>query len=475
MRVSNVLLWCLLLFAISAAESRQPNILFIAVDDLKPTLGCYGDTTAQTPEIDRLASRGTVFTNAQCQWPVCGPSRASLMTSLYPEAVGVMDLKTDMRNKNPDVVSLTQHFKDNGYLTLGTGKIYDPRCVDSKTAMDRPSWSQPFHHQNLREVKYNDVKKVVLAPDVKDADLMDGQIARKGVRLLQELAAADGEQPFFLAVGFKKPHLPFIAPKKYWDLYQRAELPLAAHAGGIENDSGYLLHDSPEYRGYDGSPKTGPISEAYQREALHGYYACTSFIDAQVGLLIGELDRLGLADDTAIVLWGDHGFHLGDHSMWGKHSALEQAARVPLIMVPPGGADVKGKTSPTPIELVDIYPTLCEWAGIEVPEGIAGRSFVPFFDGDQTAIREGALTVFKKKGSMGYSFRTERYRYNEWLNKFGKTVATDLFDYQIDPLETTNRAADPEYAEVIARLSQSMREQGVGCERLLGEVNCKSK
>lgn len=463
MKIISQLAIIFLLIGIASAE-QKPNILFIAIDDLKPSLGCYGDTTALTPKIDKLAKRGTVFTNAQCQWPVCGPSRASLMTSLYPEAVGVMDLKTDMRKKNPDVVTLTQHFKNNGYIAVGTGKIYDFRCVDDKKTMDVPSWSQPFHQQNYKKVKFKDVKQVVLAPDVKDTELIDGQIAKTGVELLRELGKQDA--PFFLAVGFKKPHLPWVAPKKYWDLYQRESLPLAKHSGGIENASGYLIHDSSEYRGYEGAPKTGPISEGHQRAALHGYYACTSFIDNQIGKLTDELEKLGLADDTAIVIWGDHGFHLGDHSMWGKHSALEQAARVPLIIVPPGGG--KAKMTPTPIELVDIFPTLCDWANISIPETIAGRSFVPFFKGEKDSIREGALTVFKKQGAIGYSYRTERYRYNEWVNKFGKTVARDLFDYQTDPLETKNLAGDPKQADVIKKLGLSLRRNVTGCDRLEG-------
>lgn len=448
----------------SAAD--KPNILFIAIDDLKPSLGCYGDKIAITPAIDKLAKRGTVFTNAQCQWPVCGPSRASLMTSLYPEAVGVMDLKTDMRNKNPDVLSLPQHFKKHGYTTTGTGKIYDPRCVDGKKTLDSPSWSQAFRHQKTKDVKFNDTKQVVMAADVSDAELMDGQIALDGVKLMRQLAAKD--KPFFLAVGFKKPHLPFIAPKRYFDLYQRDQIPLAKHSGGIENDSGYVIHDSPEYRGYQGAPKSGPITEAHQREALHGYYACTSFIDAQIGLLTKELNKLGLTENTAIVIWGDHGFHLGDHSMWGKHSALEQAARVPLILIPP--TETKIRSTDTPIELVDIFPTLCDWANIPVPESIAGRSFAPFFRGKDSDIRQGALTVFKKKGSIGYSYRTKRYRYTEWVNKFGKPAAYDLFDYQEDPLETKNLAAYPKHTKLIEELAQSLRRDALGCDRLNGKI-----
>lgn len=443
-----------------AAEKQ--NVLFIAVDDLRPALGCYGDPIAKTPEIDKLAARGTVFTNAMCQWPVCGPTRASLMTSLYPEQVGVMDLKTDMRAKNPDVLTLPEHFKNNGYLSAGTGKIYDPRCVDSKKANDKRSWSIPFSQLPHGELLHNDVKEFALAPDVADEKLADGYIARDGVAMMRELAA--GEKPFFLAVGFKKPHLPFIAPKKYWDLYQRDELPLAEYTGGIENDSGYVLHDSPEMRGYGGVPKSGPIPEKIQREAIHGYYACVSFIDAQVGLLMKELDELGLAENTHIVLWGDHGFHLGDHSMWGKHSTLEAAARVPLIFAPAGGSEISETNAP--VEFTDIFPTLCDLAGVPAAKGKVGRSLVPIIDGSRGKIRDGAITVFNKKGANGYSYRTERYRYTEWINKFGKLVATDLFDYETDPHETRNLAADPDKEVLVSELSAMLRRDAVGCERL---------
>ena len=469
---NQLITWLVLLTTAMLSAAEKTNILFIAIDDLKPTLGCYGDQIAKTPEIDKLASRGTVFLNAQCQWPVCGPSRASLMTSLYPEAVGVMDLKTDMRKKNPNVLTLPQHFHQHGYISAGTGKIYDPRCVDDKKNLDNPSWSLPFRHQNYKKVKLRDAHQVVLAPDVADADLMDGQIALDGVKLMKQLAAED--KPFFLAVGFKKPHLPFIAPKKYWDLYQRDSFTVAEHQGGIENDSGYVIHDSPEFRGYDGAPETGPIAEDLQLEAIHGYYACTSFIDAQVGLLTKQLEKLNLAETTAIVLWGDHGFHLGDHDMWGKHSALEQAARVPLIMIPPAGSK-SPKQSTAPIELTDIFPTLCAWADIPIPKDIAGRNFGPLLSGGKERIREGALTVFNKKGAIGYSYRTERYRYNEWINKFGKTVARDLFDYQTDPLETKNLAADPDHSDLIEKLAKSLRLDSLGCDRLHGKIEKRKK
>ena len=446
-----------------AAESnKQTNVLFIAIDDMKPLLGCYGDATAITPNIDQLAASGTVFGTAHCQWPVCGPTRASLMTSLRPEAVGVMDLKTDIREKNPNVLTLPQHFKNNGYVSAGTGKIYDPRCVDSKKMLDAPSWSIPFVNLRHGEIQFGSVKEFVLAPEVEDTELTDGQIRTNGIKLMQRLSKSD--QPFFLAVGFKKPHLPFVAPKKYWDLYDREQFSLASYQGGIENASGYTLHDSKELRGYKGIPAKGPIPESLQRESIHGYYACVSYIDAQVGLLLKELDDLGITDNTHIVLWGDHGFHLGDHGMWGKHSTLEQATRVPLIIRPCGMKSIK--QSHAPVEFTDIFPTLCELTNLPIPSNINGRSFAGILSGQVKQIRNGALTVFKSKGSVGYSYRTRQHRLTLWVNKFGKTVATELYDYEVDPKETKNFATDPAYADTLAKLTQQLHSDGQGCDRL---------
>ena len=448
-----------------AAAAERPNVLFIAVDDLKPTLGCYGDAVANTPNVDRLAAGGATFFNAHCQWPVCGPTRASLMTSLRPEAVGVTDLKTSMRAKNPDVLTLPQHFKNLGYATAGTGKIYDPRCVDDKRAADAPSWSVPFKGLKYSALQFDDVKEYALAPTVDDGALVDGQIAENGLKLLNKLKR--GGEPFFLAVGFKKPHLPFVAPKKYWDLYSPADFPPPAHPGGIEHDSGYTLHDGPEFRGYDGVPESGPIPEAVRVNATHGYYACTSYIDAQVGRLLDGLEEAGLAGNTIVVLWGDHGFHLGDHGMWGKHSTLEQATRVPMIVRPVGGAAVRATS--TPVELDDLFPTLCDLAGLPIPPGLHGRSLKPVLNGSADRVRDGAVTVFKSRGAIGYSFRTDRRRLTEWVRKSGQVSAVELYDYETDPLETTNLADDPAAAAVRERLAARLRADGAGLERLAGD------
>lgn len=459
----------LLLFAVSIASAstcvaaERPNVLFIAIDDLKPTLGCYGDSIAITPAIDQLASQGTVFANSHCQWPVCGPSRASLMSSLRPESNGVMNLSTDIRQKNRDLVTLPQYFKQHGYTTAGVGKIYDPRCVDNKQDQDAPSWSVPYTRLPYAKIEFGKVDDAYLAPDVDGAVLTDGHIARLGIELLRDLHGK--KQPFFLAIGFKKPHLPFVAPIKYWDMYDPSQFRLAKHQGGIQNDAEYSLHDSSEIRGYRGIADKGPLPEQTQRKAIHGYYACTSYVDSLVGDLLAELKSLGLDDNTIVVLWGDHGFHLGDHGMWGKHSTLENATRSPLIIRPVGGSKVS--LTNAPVEFTDIYPTLCELAQLPSPSHIEGRSIGPILSGQSAHVRQGALTVFKSRGSIGYSYRTERYRYTEWVNKHGKSVAFELYDYQTDPLETSNLAGDAKYATIRADLAAALRRESQGCERLL--------
>jgi len=450
----------------ATAKSPRRNVLFLAVDDLKPALGCYGNEAVISPNIDALAASGIVFQNAHCQWPVCGPTRASLMTSLRPEAVGVLDLKTDMRAKNPNVLSLPQYFAQQGYATTGVGKIYDPRCVDSKKANDAMSWSLPFHGIKYGKVSEQDGHHFARAPEVEDGALVDGQIAVQGIDLMRGLA--EKGDPFFLAIGFKKPHLPFVAPKKYWDLYDRDKLKLSTHRGGIENGSGYCVHDSEELRSYDGIPASGAIPDELQLESLHGYYACISYVDTLVGRVLAELDELGLRENTVIVLWGDHGFHLSDHNMWGKHSPLEQAARSPLIFSAPGMK--AGIETNAPAEFVDIFPTLCELADVPVPEGLHGRSQLPVWIGEKERVRGGALCLFSKKGAHGYSYRTERYRYIEWINKAGKTVASDLFDYETDPMETKSLVSDPAQAELVVELAKKMRDEAIGSERLLGKA-----
>ena len=446
----------LLSLSLTAEEQKPLNVLFIPVDDLTPRLGCYGDIEVKTPNIDKLASKGTVFLNNHTQWAVCGPSRASLMSGLYPETTGVMDLKTKWRESNPNIIALPEHFKNNGYITAGAGKIYDPRCVDSKKLCDEPSWSLPF-----AQIPYNkiikDGKHFAEAHDCADDKLADGQITESGLAFMKELASQ--EKPFFLAVGFKKPHLPFVSPKKYWDLYDRDSIKLHSFQKQASNASAYGWHAGPELRSYKGIPKEGDLSPELQREIIHGYMASVSYIDALIGKLINELDSLGLRDNTAIVLWSDHGFHLGDHAMWGKHSNLEQSTRSPLIISLPEHKGPQSTNSPT--GLIDIFPTLCDAANIEIPAQLQGKSLMPILRGDKSHVNKGSISFFKSQGAHGYAYRSERYRYIEWIRK-GEIVGRELYDYEKDPYEKINQASNPEYKSILQDLASSLRADAKG-------------
>ena len=489
------------LSSLRAAPQDRPNILMIPVDDLKPLLACYGIEEILTPNIDRLAARGTVFLNNACQQAVCGPTRASLMTGLYPDSTGVWDLKTRMRDVNPDVLSLPQYLIANGYETTGVGKTYDPRCVDRK--LDEPSWSIPYGSEKRRFAenhprpswgyqnpetkaaikrgreaikgrKFNSggARKRALAAaagsmaspatecmDLPDNAYPDGALAEAGCRLLKKLAA--GSRPFFLSVGFYKPHLPFVAPKKYWDLYDREAIEPHPYQKPSEGGPEIAYHNSGELRSYSDMPKTGPFSRAQQIELIHGYRACVSYVDAQVGKLLDTLDELGLTDSTVVCLWGDHGWHLGDHAMWCKHSNFEQAVRAPLIVASPSLPGNRKTTAPT--GFIDVFPTLCDLAGLPVPSSCQGTSLTPLMQNPDGSVREAVLAQYPRKVDglpvMGYTLRDRRYRYVKWIQmnyrlgkRTGRLVARELYDYETDPMETVNQAENSEYADVVDRL-----------------------
>jgi len=484
--------------AAPATEGKPLNVLFIAVDDLKPLLGCYGATQIQSPNIDRLAARGTLFANAECQQAVCGPTRASLLTGLRPDTTKVWDLKTRIRDILPDVVTLPQYFKQNGYESVGTGKIFDQRSADGQNKMDVISWSRPYlHPENLADETYGYLepsyvkiineakakapnrralqwdrmlktvgKRPTDCADVPDNAYYDGAMADLGVELIEELSAAD--KPFFLAVGFKKPHLPFNAPKTYWDLYDRQSVELATFRDIPAGSPEFHFQPGWELRSYATIPPEGRLPDDLQRELVHGYYACVSYIDAQIGKLLDALDKTGAADNTVIVLWGDHGWHLGDHSIWCKHTNYEQATRVPLIVVSPVAGRQGGKST-SPVEFVDIYPTMCDLAGLPIPEGLHGVSLRPVMENPSVEVKTTAVSQYPRhvggKEIMGYSHRDQRYRYIEWLDMdfrhgemTGPVFAKELFDYEKDPLETRNLIDDPEYAEVANRMEDLARE-----------------
>ncbi|MCK4957903.1 MAG: sulfatase [Planctomycetes bacterium] len=441
-----------------ANTPKPPNILFIAIDDLKPILGCYGDTKVISPNIDAISAEGTTFLNNHCQYPVCGPSRASLMTSLMPEVTGVIGFK-QMRAIIPDVLTLPQHFRNNGYETAATGKINDPRCVEGgREKDDEPSWSIPYRKIAYDGMYKQEIKLACEAPAIDDCDHEDSRICDEGLKLMRQMAKAD--KPFFLAVGFKKPHLPFLAPKKYWDRYKREDFKVHPFQQRSKNAVEYTWHNSEEMRGYAGIPDEGDISTDKQLELIHGYHACVTFIDSQVGRLTAELKRLKVADNTIIVLWGDHGWHLGDHNLWGKHTNLEQAARSPLIIAAPDFGK-PGKTN-SPTGFLDIFPTLCDLADLPTPEELQGKSLTPLMKNPRSSVRKGIVTLFRR-GAIGYAYRNKRYRYIEWVKNIEGTVALELYDYKTDPMETVNLATDERYRALVKDLAKDLRQEGIGC------------
>lgn len=522
----NIFIIIALLFfsvTVTAQQKAKPNILFIAIDDLKPILGCYGNTMVKTPNIDRLAKMGTVFMSNYVQQAVCGPTRASLMTGKRPDYTKIWDLKTKMRDMNPDILSLPQYLISQGYSTQGIGKVYDVRCVDKD--IDKPSWSTPYYKTDKKyfppqmgepaldryqlpstkalvakymkealdsgktKAEATDYTQTKIKPSVENTDVpdnayIDGANMLQAKDILVQLSKSD--QPFFFAVGISKPHLPFVAPKKYWDLYKRDDMPVEKFQEKSENAVDVAYHNAGEIRAYTDIPPllsftdqkpyglTLPLDK--QKELIHGYYAAVSYTDANVGILLNTLDSLGLTKNTIIVLWGDHGWHLGDHNLWCKHTNFENATRAPLIFVAPG---IKPSKTTSLTEHVDIFPTLCELAGVNIPSSLDGKSLVPLMKNPATSVKEFSVSQYPRSNAtaenerlgyadanaMGYSIRTKQYRYTVWMNNgfrstqpFNKdwVIGIELYDYKKDPLETMNVANEKKYAVIAKMLNTKM-------------------
>ena len=474
-------------------KKTRPNILFIPVDDLRPELGCYGDKFVISPNIDRLAKRGLVFTRAYCQQAVCNPSRASLLTGLRPDSIQVWDLYTSFRSNVPDVVTLPQFFKQNGYTTIGLGKTYHNTIPDTISWTEKPHIAGfPFDpdavymtDENL-QIQEEKKQKIIAAggskidqlghwylkanateiADVDDDAYFDGAQTTLAIQKLKDLAAQ--KNPFFLSVGYYRPHLPFNAPKKYWDLYNRDSIPLAVNQFVPEGSPEFAVHGDQELRGYDDCrdlpfPKEKPLNEDRQRELKHGYYASVSYVDAQIGRLLDELERLGIAENTIVVLWGDHGWKLGEHNSWCKQTNYEIDTHVPMI-VSGAGVKAKGEKSNALTEFVDIYPTLCEMAGFPIPNQLQGTSMVPLLKKPDLKWKTAAFSQFllgrfgpletRLVERMGYSIRTDRFRYVEWYNwdKAGKKksefLSAELYDHVLDPNENRNIAGEAEKSTI---------------------------
>ncbi|WP_395741517.1 sulfatase-like hydrolase/transferase [Prosthecobacter sp.] len=454
-------LFLLFLCSSSLFAAAKPNVLMICVDDLKPLLGCYGNAVVKSPNIDRLAARGVQFEKAYCNQAVCAPSRNALLTGLRPQTLGIYDLATNFRKAAPEAVTLPQHFKNNGYRAEGLGKIFH---VGHGNVNDAASWSVPHFTpktisyalkendlpQSTREQALFENKKeawklprgaATEAADVADNVYGDGMIADEAVKRLAA-AKQKPEEPFFLAVGFLKPHLPFVAPKKYWDLYDPAVFTLPKLQTPPAGAPDFAPTTWGELRQYMDIPETGPLTEGQALHLIHGYHAATSYMDAQLGKVLDALDANGLAESTIIVFWGDHGWHLGDHGMWCKHTNYEQAARIPVIVAGPG---IKPGVTQALIESCDIYPTLAELAQIPAPPQGDGRSFTEVLLNPAATVRDHAIHVYPRGGGlMGRAIRTQRHRLVEWKKPGAapETAVLELYDYEADPAETKNLAVE---------------------------------
>lgn len=482
---------------ITPISGDHPNVLLIIVDDLKPMLNAYGESQIITPNIDSLAEESAVFTNAHCQQAVCSPSRISFLTGMRPDYTQIWGLKTLMVETVPDILTLPKHFKMNGYETIGLGKVFHNGEDNKSDYWTKPfikrkgleyskDYPEPFYHAKYQNAKFREVydrnswhdsdiiKKAmeeagalpsVEHEDVADDSYMDGAITLKAIEYLKGL---DGNSPFFLTVGFRKPHLPFVAPQRYWDLYEDENIELASFREKAEGSPDLAYHRSIEMWAYSdinsNFEPNGYVDDDKQRELIHGYYACVSYIDAQVGLLRNYLKESGLDKNTVVILMSDHGWHLGDHGLWCKHSNYEQATRTPLIIHTP---EMKGRlTNASPVELLDVFPTLSDLAGLEMPEHLQGKSLVPILNSEVDSVKSFAMSQYPRGSYMGYALRTNRYRYIEWHKKEPAVkgiyseeniLATELYDYEVDPLETKNLTDEKEYVQVRVNLKEMLK------------------
>lgn len=463
----------LVLFSSSWSVS-QPNVLFIAIDDLRPELNCYGAVHINSPNIDRLAAQSTIFTQAYCQQAVCAPSRNSLMTGLRPDALGIYDLYTFFRTKVPDVVTLPQHFKNHGYYTERIGKIYHTGHGNQD---DPQSWSIPAETMwKPHPVSNGDtvglerdfpaidgLKLPFYQSKAPEKNMTDVVMTDYAVKRLEEIK----DSTFFFAVGFVKPHLPFVAPQKYWDLYhpEAIEIPGRSVPAAMP---GVALHNFGELRKYHGIPAKGLLDDETSRNLIHGYYAAVSMVDAQIGKLLDALERNGLMDNTIIVLWGDHGWKLGDYGSWCKHTNFELDTRVPLIIRDPGNP--KGQRSKSLVEFVDIYPTLSEMAGIPLPSHLEGQSLVPILEDPATEIKQVAISQYprgkslgydRKNELMGYSMKYKNYRFTRWQTYENpqEIVAYELYDHSNGPLAIKNLAEDPAFEDRLQQMNSILSQE----------------
>ena len=451
--------------AVQAAQ--KPNVLLILVDDLKPAMGCYGDNAAITPNMDALARRGMRFDMAYCNQAVCAPSRFTLMLGAHSTSTGLYGLGSHLRKAWPGAVTMPQHFAKHGYRTESLGKVFH---IGHGNQGDPGSFSVPHFHdkvieyldpestdggkltreealftnQKLGQIRSLPRGAAYESPMANDADYADGRVADETVKRLKaaKQRLAKDDTPFFITAGFVRPHLPFSAPKKYWDMHDPAKLPMPVNKAFPKDAPKVALKRGGEIAAFKPVPSNGEIDEELTRKLIHGYYASTSYVDAQIGKVTRTLEELGLAKDTIVVLWGDHGWHLGDLSIWTKHTNFEQANRIPIIIVAPGLAKPGSVTSQL-AETVDIFPTLSELAGLPAskgPQPIDGVSLVPVLKNPNARVRDHAFHAYPRGKKLGRAIRTQRYRLVEWKNHSDPNAVVDyeLYDYKADPWETQN-------------------------------------
>ena len=454
---------------LNPASADLPNLLIIGIDDLRPELNCYGATHIHSPNIDKLAARGTLFNYAYAQYAVCGPSRSSMFTSLRPDSTKAYNNKTQFRDNRPNAESLPEFFKNRGYKTFGFGKVLH------NTHRDPKSWSEPQHYileKQYASPEYKDKRAGIdgihesnkliplfEAPDVSDDAYRDGETNLAAIAKLK--SAAKSEIPFLLFIGYHKPHTPFNAPKKYWDLYKPDTLPLASNPYPPRGAPEFALSPWNYVRSFGGMPAEGPLPEPLARQTRHAYFACVSYIDSLIGELIAALEETGEADNTLIALWSDHGYQLGHHGMWCKHTNFETSTRIPFIIVDPRKGE-HGQRTHARVELIDMYPTLVDLAGFDLPQSIEGKSLTPLivdpkaWDHQDTA----AFSQFYRSGFRGYSVRTLNLRYTEWRSaRTGKIVAQELYDHRSDPQENVNVAESREHNKELLYTQSRLHQQ----------------
>ena len=467
-----------LVLSVGSRAADKPNVLLILVDDLKPAMGCYGDDLARTPCLDALVSRGMRFDMAYCNQAVCAPSRFTLMLGSHSTSTGLYGLGSQLRQIVPDAITMPQFFAKHGYHTESLGKVFhighgnngDPNSfmkphfkdkvieyLDSQSTDGGKLTREEalFTNQALDRIKSLPRGAAFESPVANDEDYADGRVAAETIRRLEaakERREKDGT-PFFIAAGFVRPHLPFSAPLKYWDLHDADKLPMPQNESFPIGAPSVAVKRGGEITAYKPVPTSGEFSPELKRSLIHGYYASTSFVDAQIGKVTETLQRLELEDNTIVVLWGDHGFHLGDLGIWTKHTNFEQANRIPICFIAPGVTKPNSSTRQL-AETVDIFPTLAQLAGLPVPKGpqpIDGVSLVPVLKSPDTRVRDHAFHAYPKQ-KLGRAIRTQRYRLVQWktIDSAENTAQYELYDYQTDPNETKNHAA--EKPEVVAKL-----------------------